>query len=79
MFLSQNIPKLDRVRLDFVKQKHDVISFQVNDEDNLPELTSAMGGTILSLMANLWFTVTQMDSVSYVVVLVSHCSRMFLL
>lgn len=35
----------------------------MTSEDALPELTSSVSGTILSLMANLWFAFTQMDSI----------------
>ena len=35
---------------------------QLTDDEALPELTAAVSGTILSLMANFWFTCTQIDS-----------------
>jgi len=35
---------------------------RITDEDALPELASAVAGTVLSLMANFWFTCTQIDS-----------------
>ena len=39
---------------------------QLTDEDALPELSAAVAGTILSLMANFWFTCTQIDSMKYI-------------
>ncbi|XP_057313200.1 nuclear pore complex protein Nup205-like isoform X1 [Hydractinia symbiolongicarpus] len=59
----EDVIQVDKKQFILTELLHALIPM-INDEDNLPELTSAMGGTILSLMANLWFTVTQMDSVS---------------